>query len=36
MKKAIDLTYYRRNIQNKYNEKNNIIPKTILSEIKDM
>ncbi len=36
MKKAIDLTYYRRNFQNEYNQKNNLTPKTIFSEIKDM
>ena len=34
MKKAIDLTYYRRWIQNKYNETNNIKPKTVFSSIK--
>lgn len=36
MRKAIDLTYYRRKIQNEYNEKNNITPTTIFSTIKDM
>ncbi len=36
MKKAINLTYYRRNLQDIYNNKNNIIPKTIFSSIKDM
>ena len=36
MKKAIDETYRRRNIQIKYNEKNNIIPKTIKKEIRDV
>jgi len=36
MKKAINLTYYRRKLQQKYNKKNNIIPKTIFSSIKDM
>ena len=36
MRKAIDLTYYRRNLQEEYNRKNNITPKTVYSEIKDM
>lgn len=36
MKKAINLTYYRRNLQDKYNQKNGITPKTVFSEIKDM
>jgi len=36
MRKAINLTYYRRNLQNEYNIKFNITPKTIFSEIKDM
>ncbi|MDD3646295.1 MAG: excinuclease ABC subunit UvrB [Candidatus Gracilibacteria bacterium] len=36
MKKAINLTYYRRNLQAKYNEENGITPKTVFSEIKDM
>ena len=36
MKKAIDETYRRRNIQIKYNEENNIIPKTIKKEIRDL
>ncbi len=36
MKKAINLTYYRRNLQAEYNKKNNITPKTIFSSIKDM
>jgi excinuclease ABC subunit B len=36
MKKAINLTYYRRNLQQKYNEENAIDPKTVFSEIKDM
>lgn len=35
MRKAIDLTYYRRWVQNKYNEKNNITPTTVISEIKE-
>jgi excinuclease ABC subunit B len=36
MRKAIDLTYYRRNLQDEYNKKNGITPKTVYSEIKDM
>jgi len=36
MKKAIDLTYYRRKVQNDYNLKNGITPTTIFSTIKDM
>ena len=36
MKKAINLTYYRRWLQTEYNKKNNIIPETIFSSIKDM
>ncbi len=36
MKKAIDLTYYRRWMQQKHNEKNGITPKTIYSSIKDI
>ena len=36
MRKAIHLTYYRRNLQAKYNEENDIIPKTVFSDIKDM
>ena len=36
MKKAINLTYYRRWLQDKYNKDNNITPKTVFSEIKDM
>ncbi len=36
MRKAIDLTYYRRKIQKEYNDKNNITPTTIFSTIKDM
>lgn len=36
MRKAINLTYYRRNLQQKYNEENAIDPKTVFSEIKDM
>lgn len=33
MKKAIDETSYRRKLQEEYNKKNNIIPKTIVKEI---
>lgn len=36
MKKAIDLTYYRRWIQQDYNKKHGITPTTIYSSIKDM
>ena len=36
MRKAINLTYYRRDLQYMYNLKNNIVPKTIYSTIKDM
>jgi len=36
MKKAIDLTYYRRWLQEKYNNENNIIAKTVFSSIKDI
>ena len=36
MRKAINLTYYRRNLQQKYNEENGITPTTVFSEIKDM
>ena len=36
MKKAIEETYRRRKIQIEYNEKNNIIPKTIIKEIRDV
>ncbi len=36
MRKAINLTYYRRELQQKYNKKNNIVPKTIFSSIKDI
>jgi len=36
MRKAIHLTNYRRNLQDKYNKDNWITPKTIFSEIKDM
>jgi len=36
MKKAISLTYYRRWIQEEYNNKNWINPETVYSEIKDM
>ena len=36
MKKAIDETARRRSIQEKYNEEHNIIPKTIIKEIRDV
>jgi excinuclease ABC subunit B len=36
MRKAINLTNYRRNLQNKYNEEAGIVPKTIFSSIKDI
>lgn len=36
MKKAIELTYYRRGIQQEHNEKNNITPTTVFSSIKDI
>ena len=36
MKKAIDLTYYRRGIQNEHNQKNGIDPTTVFSSIKDI
>ncbi|MDD3144926.1 MAG: excinuclease ABC subunit UvrB [Candidatus Gracilibacteria bacterium] len=36
MRKAINLTYYRRNLQATYNEKNGIRATTVFSEIKDM
>lgn len=36
MKKAINLTYYRRNLQKEHNEKYWITPKTVYSQIKDM
>jgi excinuclease ABC subunit B len=36
MKKAIDLTYYRRNLQDEYNKKHGITPTTVYSAIKDM
>lgn len=36
MKKAINLTYYRRNLQDKYNIENWIKPSTVFSDIKDM
>lgn len=36
MRKAIDLTYYRRKIQKDYNDKHGITPTTIFSTIKDM
>jgi excinuclease ABC subunit B len=36
MRKAINLTNYRRNLQMKYNKEHGIEPKTILSSIKDI
>jgi len=36
MKKSIDLTYYRRWIQQEHNIKNEIDPKTVFSSIKDI
>lgn len=36
MKKAIDLNYYRREIQKDYNKKHWIIPKTVYSSIKEV
>jgi len=36
MKKAIELNYYRRWIQQEYNKKNWIIPKTVYSSIKEV
>jgi len=36
MKKSIDLTYYRRNLQQKHNEKNGITATTVFSSIKDI
>ncbi len=36
MKKAIDLTNYRRSIQSDFNKKNKIIPTTVFSSIKDI
>ena len=36
MKKSINLTYYRRGLQQEYNNTNNITAKTIFSSIKDM
>jgi excinuclease UvrABC helicase subunit UvrB len=36
MRKAIDLTYYRRKIQKDYNDMHGITPTTIFSTIKDM
>ena len=36
MKEAIDETSRRRNIQNAYNEKNGIVPKTIIKEIREV
>lgn len=36
MKKAIDLTYYRRNMQHAHNQKKSITPQTVYSSIKDI
>lgn len=36
MKKAVSLTYYRREIQDKYNKKHNITPTTVFSSIKNI
>jgi excinuclease ABC subunit B len=36
MRKAINITYYRRHVQIKSNEENNMTPTTIFSSIKDM
>ncbi|MCG4587052.1 UvrB/UvrC motif-containing protein, partial [Anaerosalibacter bizertensis] len=36
MKKAIDETNRRRKIQSEYNEEHNIIPKTIVKDIRDV
>ena len=36
MKSSINLTNYRRNLQNNYNIKNNITPTTVYSEIKEI
>jgi excinuclease UvrABC helicase subunit UvrB len=36
MKKAIDLTLYRRKIQSEHNTKNGITATTVLSSIKDI
>jgi len=36
MRKAINLTYYRRTLQEKYNKEHNIIPKTVYSSIKEI
>ena len=36
MRKAINMTYYRRWLQQEYNEAHSIVPKTIFSNIKDM
>ena len=35
MKRAIEITEKRRNLQQKYNEKHGIVPKTIIKEIKN-
>lgn len=36
MKKSIGLTYYRRGMQQEYNEKHGITPTTVYSSIKDI
>mgnify|MGYP003903532317 CR=1 FL=1 len=36
MKKAMELTYYRRGIQQAHNEKNGITAQTVFSTIKDI
>jgi len=36
MRKSIELTYYRRWIQQEHNKKNNIDPRTVFSSIKDI
>ena len=36
MRKAVNLTYYRRTLQQKYNKQHNIIPKTVYSSIKEI
>jgi excinuclease ABC subunit B len=36
MSKAIEETNRRRKIQNEYNQKNNILPKTIIKNVRDI
>jgi excinuclease ABC subunit B len=36
MKTAINLTNYRRRIQNEYNKEHGITPTTVISEIKEI